>query len=195
MGMLMKRIELLLAVSAVVLASALGAVAQSDSLGDYARAVRQEKRPAAKMVYTNDNLPTNTTISIVGPPPASTEEKPAPKAQDDKAKTAAKEGSAAENKAPQAEEQWHDQLSAQKKKIADLAHDLDLLQREYKLQAAEFYADAGSQLRDPKKWAEDDAKFRTDIADKQKQLDDAKAQLQEMEEQARQAGVGSAVAE
>jgi len=73
----MRRIGYMLVVSALVLVSALAAVAQQESLGDYARAVRQEKRLPAKMVYTNDNLPTTTTISVVGPPPATAEEKPA----------------------------------------------------------------------------------------------------------------------
>jgi hypothetical protein len=37
----MRQIEYMLALSAVVLASAMGAGAQSQSLGDYARAVRK----------------------------------------------------------------------------------------------------------------------------------------------------------
>jgi len=189
----MRRIGYMLAVSALVLVSALAAVAQQESLGDYARAARKEKRPPAKMVYTNDNLPTTTTISVVGPPPAITEEnpgaaeeKPAAKPQDEKAKAEQKEGKTSENKAPQNEQEWQDQMSAQKKKIVDLEHDLDLAQREYKLQVAQYYADAGTQLRDQKAWAEQEAKFRADFADKQKQIDEAKAGLQDMEEQQRQ---------
>jgi len=188
----MRRIGYMLVVSALVLVSALAAVAQQESLGDYARAVRQEKRLPAKMVYTNDNLPTTTTISVVGPPPATAEEKPAAeekaaaKPQDEKAKAEQKEGKTSENKAPQNEQEWQDQMSAQKKKIVDLEHDLDLAQREYKLQVAQYYADAGTQLRDQKAWAEQEAKFRADLADKQKQIDEAKAGLQDMEEQQRQ---------
>lgn len=195
----MKRIEFMLAVIAVVVATAMAAAAQAGSLGDYARAVRTEKRPPAKKVYTNDNLPSTASISVVGPPPASTEEKPAAKPQDEKPKADKdqdqKEGKSSENKAPRDEQGWRNQLDAQKTKIADLTRELDLLQREYKLRVADYYADAGTQLRDPKKWAEEDAKYRADVAEKQKQLEEAKAQLQDMEEQARKAGVSSSSSE
>ena len=191
----MRRIGYMLAVSALLAVCALGAAAQEESLGDYARAARKEKRPPAKMVYTNDNLPTTTTISVVGPPPA-TEETPAgeeklaakPQAEKEKPaqKESPKESKTSENKTPQTEQEWQDQMSGQKKKIADLERELDLEQREYKLQVAQYYADAGTQLRDQKGWAEQETKFRADIADKQKQVEDAKAQLKDIEEQQRQ---------
>ena len=199
----MRRIGYMLATSAVVAVCALGAMAQEESLGDAARAARKEKRPPAKMVYTNDNLPTNTIISVVGPPPVAEEkpaadEKPAAaekspaKLSDDKdkekpvLKDGEKETKAAETKTPQTEQEWQDLMSAQKKKIAELEHALDLDQREYKLQVAQYYADAGTQLRDQKDWADREVKFRAEIADKQKQIDDAKAQLKDIEGQQRE---------
>ena len=200
----MRRIGYMLAIGAVVAVCALGAVAQEESLGDAARAARKEKRPPAKMVYTNDNLPTNTIISVVGPPPVVTEEKPASdekpaaaekspaKLSDDKdkekpvLKEGEKETKVAETKTPQTEQEWQELMSAQKKKIAELEHELDLDQREYKLQVAQYYADAGTQLRDHKDWADREVKFRADIADKQKQIDDAKAQLKDIEGQQRE---------
>ncbi|MGA9209066.1 MAG: hypothetical protein WB347_14775 [Terriglobales bacterium] len=192
----MRRIEFMLAAGAVVLASALGAAAQSEPLGDAARAARKEPRPAAKKVYTNDNLPTEASISVVGPPPVeAAEPKSAAQPSDEKQKPSQKDSKAEEKKASQGEQALPDQLSDQKKKIAGLEKELDLLQREYKLQIADYYADAGTQLRDPKKWTEDEIKFRTDIAEKQKQLDEAKAELQDMEEQAHKAGVPSPASE
>jgi hypothetical protein len=191
----MKRIEFMLAVSAVVLASAMGAAAQSESLGDQARAVRKEKRLPAKKVYTNDNLPTSASISVVGPLAESSEEKREAETPDEKEKQPQKESKTAEQRGPQDEQGWRDQLSEQKKKIADVEHELDLLQREYKLMVADYYADAGTQLRDQKKWADDDAKYRADIAEKQRQVDELRNQLQEMEEQARKAGMSSSVSE
>jgi hypothetical protein len=191
----MKRIGFMLTVSAVVLASAMGAAAQSQALGDYARTVRKEKRAPAKKVYTNDNLPTSASISVVGPPAASPEEKPAAKPQDEKEKPAQKETKPAEKQAPLDEQGWRNLFSEQKKKISDLEQELDLLQREYKLQIANYYADAGTQLRDQKQWAEQEVKYRTGIAEKQKQVDEAKAQLLDMEEQARKAGMPSSVSQ
>lgn len=197
----MKRIEFMLAVIAVVVATAMAAAAQADSLGDYARNVRKEKRSPAKKVYTNDNLPSTASISVVGPLAPSPEEKPAAKPQDEKSKRDKdkdkdqKGSKTSENKAPQDEQGWRDQLDAQKKKTVDLEHELDLLQREYKLRVADWYGDAGTQMRDQKKWADEETKFRTDIADKQKQVEESKAQLQDMEEQARKAGMASSVSE
>jgi len=188
----MRRIGYMLAVSALLAVCVLGAAAQEESLGDYARAARKEKRPPAKMIYTNDNLPTTTTISVVGPATEGTpagEQNPAAKPQDDKEKPAQKESpkesTTSESKAPQSEQEWQDQMSGQKKRIADLEHELDLEQREYKLQLSQYYADAGSQLRDQKDWADREGKFRAEIADKQKQINDAKAELKDIEEQQR----------
>lgn len=190
----MRRIEFMLAIGAVVVASALGAAAQSESLGDAARAARREPRPPAKKVYTNDNLPTSASISVVGAPPAEeAEQQPATRPPEEKAKpaaatAAAKETKAEEKKAAQPQAGSPEQIAAQKDRIASLEKELDLLQREYKLQVADYYADAGNQLRDPKTWTENETKFRADIADRQKQIEEAKSQLQDMEEQARHAG-------
>lgn len=199
----MKRIAYMLAVAATMSALALVAVAQSsEPLGDVARASRKEKRHAAAKVYTNDNLPTSATLSVVGPSSAP-EEPEKSEAQDKEAKPAKdaekKDGSdkkdAKEKSAAADSQAWSAKIADQKKKIDDLAHELDLLDREYKLRVAAFYADAGWQLRDSKKWAEDDAKYRADIADKQKQLDEARAQLEDMQEQARTADAGSSPSE
>ncbi len=66
---------------------------------------------------------------------------------------------------------------------------MDVAQREYKLKVAVYYADVGNNLRDPKKWAEDDRKQRAEIDAKQKALSDAKQKLADLQEQARKAGV------
>ena len=40
--------------------------AQTEPLGDYARAVRKDEKPASAKKYDNDNLPTSDKISVVG---------------------------------------------------------------------------------------------------------------------------------
>jgi hypothetical protein len=201
----MKRIEFMLAVSFAMFAFVAGAAAQSDSLGDYARAVRKEKRPVAKKSYTNDNLPNSASISIVGAPdPAGVQdnqqgEAPAAKLPDDKSKQdkgkAQKEDSAVEKKTPQDDKEWAGQIADQKKHIADLEHELELLQREHNLRVADYYGNPSYGLAEQKKWLDDETKSRAEIADKQKQVDQAKAELQEMEEGARKASVTSSPAE
>jgi len=172
-----------------------GAWAQSStqsgqSLGDAARAARKKKAQsdAPAKVYDNDNLPTTETLSVVGPEPtttangqqASTQQTPEQQAQ---AKAAAEE------QRKQAASDIQSKLDAQKAKIDQLAHELDLDEREYRLRAAAFYSDAGNRLRNAAQWDKDDASYKTDIEAKQKALDDAKAQLTDLQEQARKAGM------
>ena len=62
--------------------------AQQQPLGDYARAVKRTKAPAAKTaakVYDNDNLPPAASISVVGDnsKPADQDAKPASDQKDD----------------------------------------------------------------------------------------------------------------
>ena len=49
-----------------------------------------------------------------------------------------------------------------------------MTQREYRLRAAAFYADAGNRLRGSGTWDKEDAQYKQQIAQKQKALDDAK---------------------
>jgi len=59
----------LMAIVTLLLLGVSGAAAQS--LGDYARAVRKNKAESSSTTrhYDNDNLPTNESLSVVGPPP------------------------------------------------------------------------------------------------------------------------------
>ena len=63
----MKRIAYVF-LSGVVLAGMLVTVsaAQDAPLGDYARSVRKDEKPASAKKYDNDNLPTSDNISVVG---------------------------------------------------------------------------------------------------------------------------------
>jgi hypothetical protein len=76
-----------------------------------------------------------------------------------------------------------------------VARELDVLQREYQLRAAAMYGDAGNRLRNQTDWDKQDAQYKQNIADKQKALDDAKQKLDDMQEEARKAGVPSNVRE
>ncbi|MFZ0586294.1 MAG: hypothetical protein WBR31_20525, partial [Candidatus Sulfotelmatobacter sp.] len=61
------------------------------------------------------------------------------------------------------------------------------------LRAAEMYADAGNRLRNSAQWDKQDADYKQKIADKQKAVEDAKQKLTDMQEEARKAGVPSAM--
>lgn len=181
-----------MAVVTLLLLGVSGAAAQS--LGDYARAARKNKTgpSAASRHYNNDNLPTGQQLSVVGPPPTGDanaapetgSENPAPAAT-----TAAVDPVAAAAERRKAAEEWKTKLGTQKEKIAALNHELDLDQREYRLRAAAMYGDAGNRLRNAAQWDKEDTQYKSDIEGKQKALDAARQELDELQEQARKAGM------
>ena len=194
------------AIFMIALSVMAGAQAQSASLGDYARSVRQNKPQATKApakVYDNDNLP-SATISVVGAtaplatdaakdakdsqqPDVKADDKTAastPKADEKsaekKASTEIKPGQSPEER-QKAYAGWKTRIADQKKKVDALAHDLDDFQH-------------NSTLAQVTVWPETQ-KYGQGLADKQKALAQAKAELSDLQEQARKAGVPASVAE
>jgi hypothetical protein len=177
------------------------ASAQSQSLGDYARSVRKDKKSTAEKHYDNDNLPRTDKLSVVGqarPEPDAAEHKDQAPA-DDQQKPAAtdekKDEKATKGEADKADEQakqgkeWQKKIADQKNQVDLLTRELDVLQREYRLRAAAMYADAGNRMRNQASWDKEDAQYKQRIADKQKAVEDAKRQVEELQEQARKSGV------
>jgi hypothetical protein len=205
----MKRTFYLCSVAVVVLAG----VAAAQSVADVARQTRKQnaKKPAAK-VFTNDDLPTNAPISVTGQPPASDEDsaKPADGGGDDANadKTDAAKADADKDK-PKTDEdkktfaekrdaalqQWKQRFAAQKEQISLLEREMDVMQREYRLRAAAYYADAGNALRNQAPWAQQERDYREKLDLKQKKLDEAKQKLEDMQDQARREGMPSSVAD
>jgi hypothetical protein len=173
----MKHTKLMAIVTLLLLGSS-GAAAQS--LGDYARAARKSKAETSSTTrhYDNDNLPTNETLSVVGPPPGA----------DAKAeqKAAAVGSSAATAERQKTADEWNNKIAQQKAKIDSLNHDLDLYQRELHLRDAAVYSDSSAAALAIRL-----AQYKTDIDAKQKAIDAARQQLDEMQEQARKAGVAA----
>jgi hypothetical protein len=173
----------LIAIGALLLLGVGGAAAQS--LGDYAKAARKNKAEPSSTTrhFDNDNLPTDDSVSVVGPPPAA-DAKAAETAQ-------AANVSAADTNADRQKtaDEWAKKLDQQKAKIDTLNHELDLDQREYRLRAAEIYGDAGNRLRNQAEWDKEDKQYRSDMETKQKAVADAQQKLDEMQEQERKAGV------
>jgi hypothetical protein len=170
--------------------------AQDQPLGDYARKVRQEKtkeQPANKK-FDNDNLPTDDKLSIVGNAAAAPEESADADKSAEKTEEKEKVPDSAEQR-QKAYEGWKQKIAGQKDEIETLSRELDVVQREYRLRAASFYADAGERLRNSAAWDKEDAQYKQQIADKQKALDSAKQHLDDMQEEARKAGVPSMMRE
>lgn len=197
---LITRISLLITLLAVF-----SAVAGAQSLGEAARKARKEKEKSApspaQKVYTNENLPSGSlavaSVSDGEKPPAQESESlpaggPAEGAQDGTA--AASQGSTGGNN-PQDNSAWQTKFAEQKNKIELLERELGVLEREYRLRVAVFYADAGTRLRDDKKFADADRQYKADMETKKNALAAAKQQLEDMREEARKAGVPAAVRE
>jgi hypothetical protein len=176
------------------------------SLGDYARAVKKDKKQTAAKQFDNDNLPREDKLSVVGPAADDSGASPDNAAQEPAAagdaKTAANKSampSVTPGQTPEQRQQvydeWKGKLSSQQSQVDELAKDLDLEQREYKLRAASFYGDAGERLRNEANWDKQDADYKKKIADDQQALDDAKQKMSDMQEDARKAGVPSSIRE
>jgi hypothetical protein len=181
--------------------------------------------PAKPKVFDNDNLPKDDKLSIVGTArpaaEAATEAKPedsaAPAKPGESKSGEAKTGETKTDSKPAADQktagtstgdpaadqaakeaawkQWGDKLASQKSQIDLLSRELDVLQREYQIRAAAMYADVGNRLRNSTDWDKQDTQYKQQIADKQKAVDDAKQRLDDMQEEARKAGVPSSVRE
>jgi hypothetical protein len=184
----------------IAVAGVLTLSAHAQSLGEQARELRAEK-PAAPQskVYTNDNLPTGGTISVLGASaPAPAAASAASSSSDKSAKAAAPAAAAAASDA-EAKQKEADKIKtdidAQKGEISRLERELDISTREWKLRQAAYYADAGNQLRDPAAWAAQERKYNEETAQKKQALDDARQKLEDLQEQARKVGLSSSQAQ
>jgi len=220
----MKRIAWLAGISLFLAALTSVGFAQDASLGDLARQARKQKGQKAPAVkkYDNDNLPMNDKLSVVGQAPEETADANAPATSGEPAPagdSADKTGTAAagpgenapapkstnpEEKKPAVDEQaqkqqmfkeWQNKIHEQQNQVDMLNREVDIANREYRLRAAAFYADAGNRLRNAVAWDKEDAQYKDQITEKQKKLDEAKKQLEDLQEQARRAGVPSSMRE
>ena len=196
-----------IAIGAALLLGVSGAVAQS--LGDVARSNRkgklQQTSATATHTFDNDNLPKTDHLSVVGPAGDANGQVGAANGQAAADPSNANSGSAdatpaKDTKAELAERdkanaEWQKKLDEQKAKIAALSHELEITQREYRLKAVAMYSDAGNRLRNSAAWDKEDRDYKQQLEDKQKAVDAAKLGLDEMEEQARKAGVPSKMRE
>jgi len=186
------------------LASAQDSTSQQQSLGAYARTVRKDKKPATAKQFDNDNLPTNDKLSVVGVAPGAGDGQaaaanggqdagPSDKKAEDKPPVIQPGESPEERQ--KTYDAWKDKLAAQRAKIDTLTHELDEQQREYQLRESAAYADVGNRLRTSGAWEKNDSDYKKMIDEKKKAADAAKQQLEDMQENARKAGVPSSVRE
>lgn len=173
----MKARQITVLLSGCVLFISLPAVANaqqtSQSLADAARKVKEQQKqaPQVKTVWTNDNLPTGATVSVVGPAPQQA--------------NATQPNAPAENAAPEDTDTERAKLSAEldqaKKQLESGKTDLDLAQREYKLDSDEYYAAPDYADNEPGK-----AKLSSDksqVEAKQQAVDEAQKKTDQLQKE------------
>jgi hypothetical protein len=193
----MKKLFLLLSLFISMLSLAASA---QDSLADVARKARANRHTnPSTQVIDNDMIP----AALPSAPPAEkakgTDTQPDvdKKGQPKKDATQAdKKGDAKDQDKPLAAgtdqkktEDLKKQVDDQRKEITQLQRELDVVEREARLRAAAYYADAGAMLRDQGKFLEESRQQQAEIDTKKQAIADAKLKLDDLQEQARKAGI------
>jgi len=172
-------------------------VSAQQTLGDIARANRARKKPAStsKMVIDNDTMP---SANLPAEPPAKDKDKTEgaeARKEDGKAKGDQPAKGDPQKDAAKGADDFKSKIEGVKKEISQLQRELDVAEREAKLRAAAYYADAGTQLRNQAKFAEDTRNQQEEIDGKRQAIEAAKQKLADLQEQARKAGVPSSQTE
>jgi predicted RNase H-like nuclease (RuvC/YqgF family) len=174
------------------------AAAQSDSLAEAARKHRQQQagKPAAAKVYTNDNLPATETISTVGAPAndAAANTQTDGQASADASTPAGKDGAkpADDSKTRQKTwEEWRDKIQKQKASVEQMQKENDEIERQFKLTTGNYYSSAQQRLYDGAAMAKEDAAYKQQMEQKKKAIEDARQKIEDLQEEARRAGVPS----
>jgi hypothetical protein len=199
-----KRILFAALVGAFVLSpTLLMARPQQESVAEAARRAQASKKPAAKpaVVITNDDLDTvKGTVSVVGEIQAplvdqtpATPDKAKTPAADDKSKAPAaddktKAAAAGDKPTPAKDESyWRKTFADARKKLADDAHELDVLQREYNLKQQQYYSDPNTAMKEQFN-RQDLTDTKTKIDDKTSAVAQDKQAISDLEDALRQAG-------
>lgn len=168
------------------------------SLGTYARAVKKDKKPQLTPIkkWDNDNLPMNDKISVVGNGATASADASTGAPMSDSAAAGPSDKPEVQPGQSQGQrqvvyDQWQQRINSQQSQVDLLQRELDVDQKEYRIRAAAFYADAGDRLRNQAAWDKEDVDYKQKIADKQKALDEAKQKMTDMQEDARKSGVPS----
>ena len=170
------------------------AVVAQQSLGDVARKARAQQKPAASVSFDQDSMARPSgVVSTVGQDKSDadpTNQAAAANANGPDAKGNDKDAKDKKS-AEKAKSDWNNKIDDQKKELATLQRELDILQREQRLRAAAFYGDAGTQMRDQAKFAQDSRQEQEQLDTKKQALDAAQQKLSDLQEQARKAGASS----
>lgn len=174
------------------------AAAQEESLADAARLHKrqQEGKPVATKVFTNDNLPTTETISTVGAPPSDASSGSATTGDQPTASDAGKTGPDGKPIDPAKErqktwEEWRDKIQKQKAAVEQMQKDNEEMEKQYRLTAGATYGNPANRINNGEQMAREEAAFRQQMDQRKKAIEDGKQKIDDLQEEARRAGVPS----
>ena len=159
----------------VILALALPAAAQEQSLADAARKAREKKKdaPKAAKVFTNDNLPTTGKVSVEGGA-AEAGKEAAAEVKPGEGQAAA--GEKEEGKEPVKDAAyWRARFADLRKKLTQAEKELEVLQRELSLKQVQYYPD-------PQKVMEEEY-TRNAVTEQRRKLDEKQAEVRQLRQQ------------
>jgi hypothetical protein len=163
--------RVLVAVSLFLL---IASASPAESLGDVARQSREKQKakstPAPRKIITNEDIPASPAANADQPKKQEGKKEAAPAASDNKRSAA----------------EWKNQILAQKNTIAALQAQIDAVSKSiYFVEANGYYNGV--------EYNEEQVKKQKQVAQMQQQLEEQKKRLAEMQEAARQAGMGNAI--
>ncbi|MBI1749861.1 MAG: hypothetical protein HY234_08825 [Acidobacteria bacterium] len=159
---------------------ALAAQQQEPNLVEAARKAREAKKsaPKAKLVFTNDNIPTTPDATTTAPDTAA-----APADASSKASAAA----SGEEKKGLDGADWRKRFSEARGKLASAEKELDILQRELNLNQQQYYSDPNKAMREQYTRGEIN-KGRANIDAKKQEVEQLRRALADLEDELRRAG-------
>jgi len=196
----MRMKKLLLLLSLCISMLSLSAAAQ-DSLADVARKARANRHVnSSAPVIDNDMIPSALPSTLTpaektkGTDTQPNADKTGQPKKDDgsadkKGDAKDQEKAAAAGTEPKKTEDLKKQVDDQRKEITQLQRELDVAEREARLRAAAYYADAGAMLRNQGRFLEESRQQQAEIDSKKQAVADAKLKLDDLQEQARRAGI------
>ncbi len=188
----------LMVLAATVCVSAQQDAQSNQSVGDVARKSKaQDQAAPSHKVWTNEDFPDDATPAAQPTEPSADASPTTPSTPDDSQKNVDLSADKAKAKDPAADQEkldaeWKGKIDAQRARINDLKREYDLTQREEKISATTYYADAGNRLRDQKDFLDKENSYHDKLATMQKQIADEEAKLSDMQDQAHKAGANKA---
>jgi hypothetical protein len=182
-----------------------GVATAQDSLGDAARLQKHQRegKPVAAKVFTNDNLPGTETISTVGVAPSETASDATAGGQPAASDTA-KNDANGKPEDPVKErqkvwEEWRNKIQTQKAAIEQLQKDIDESEKLHRMAQVTNTANNNStntpydpaHVYNGAEMVKEEAAFHDQIELKKKAIEDGKQKVEDLQEEARRAGVPS----